>query len=103
MKFYKDSVPYVSVIDHEAGFVMDIKSVQEVDEYEDTVRIKCGEFVEPFKKGYVCNLVFHYEVEEVNGDEIEKKSDVVKDLVLVYINKRWDINGYPQIEYIFYK
>lgn len=102
MKIIQDSVPQLTLTDKD-GFVQEIKSVRYFDETEDRVVLRCAEFVKSFVRGYTCNLVCNYSVGDLHGKETENQTDLIADLLLVYANKSWSIDGYPEFEYIFYK
>lgn len=103
MKFISHSVPDVTVVSDDKGYELNIKTMQYLDEQEDRVCLKCAEYIPIFKRGFTCNLVCHYETTNRDQKDKEKYSDVIKDLVLVYINKSWDIESIPSFEYVFYK
>lgn len=102
MKFIKDFVPNITVVNDD-GYVMDIKSMRYFDETEDRVVLKCAEFVKPFKRGFTCNLVQNFSIVDSNRENEEPQTDCIKDLVLVYINKYYGIDNFPEYEYIFFK
>jgi hypothetical protein len=102
MKFIKDSVPDITVL-NEDGFVLEIKTMRYFDETEDRVTLKCAEFVKPFKRGFTCDLVTNYSIVDQSRENPETQTDCIKDLVLVHINKCFDMESIPQHEYIFFK
>jgi hypothetical protein len=103
MKFIQDSVPDVTVVPLDETPILQIKSMQYLDEKEDKVIVQCAEYVEELKRGFTCDLIYEYSIGNENRENKEKRFDDIKDLVLVYINKGWDVEGLPVFEYIFFK
>lgn len=102
MKFVRDSVPDVSVVSEKKPMFA-IQSMRHLDESEDKVILKCAEYVEQFKRGFVCDLITYYNAVDKNRDNKEEHSDTIKDLVLVHVNKYWNIEEIPEFEYVFFK
>lgn len=102
MKFIKSSVPDVKVESANSD-TFEIKSMQYLDESDDRVYLKCAEYVEQFKRGFVCDLVCEYETVNANQEDSETQTDNIRDLVLVYVNKTYDNEYVPVFEYIFFK
>lgn len=104
MRFIQDLVPQITVVPLDETPILQIKSMQYLDETEDKVILKCAEYVEELKRGFTCNLISEFNIGDWNIKENnEKRFDETKDLVLVYIKKSWDIGGMPSFEYVFYK
>ena len=47
------------------------------------------------------NLIF--KVVNTDGEFIQKREDIIANLVLVYINKKLNMNELAEFEYIFFK
>lgn len=103
MKTFYDNVPDVTVVTQEKDYQFIIKSTQYLNEDDDRVYLKCVEHVPMFKRGLVCDLIIHYATTDLNEENREEHSDLIRDVVLVYINKEWDLEGMPQFEYVSYK
>ncbi|MGG3890219.1 hypothetical protein [Metabacillus fastidiosus] len=103
MEFINEQVPDVSVITDEKGYELAIKSIQYLDEKHDRVHLRCAEHMPIFKRGFVCDLACHYTTVNQAQEEKQEYVDAIRDLVLVYINKSWDIQNRPVFEYIFFK
>lgn len=81
-----------------------INTIQSFKEDEYKVLLKCAEEIPEFKRGLVCDLYYEFELYDLKSQEISgMRGDFIRDLVLVYINKRADIEYLPQFEYVFYK
>ncbi len=102
MKFNKDTIVDVKVIKSDER-LYEIKTMQRLTENERRVTLRCAEHVDLFKRGFTCDLDCHYEISDFNMENEEHRSYLIKDLVLVYINKSYDVNSYPVIDYVFYK
>lgn len=96
------SLPNIGVIKDDKA-ICEIQSVQQYDEDDTRVYLRCAEYVDEFKRGFTCDFELEYLVQDINVQNEEKQFDNVKDLVLVHVNKRFDIDGYLQFEYVFYK
>ena len=56
------------------------------------------------KRGLVCDLLCEFNLRGDDGNKkAYKKTESIKDLVLVYINKNSDRGSCALFEYIFYK
>ena len=98
MKFIK-GVPDILVND-----TYEIKTVQYFDEDEDRVILRIAEYVPQFARGYVCDMVFSFQLIDKDTYEVENAyCSHVNDLVLVTIRKTAEIMSPPQFEYVFYK
>jgi len=65
-----------------------------------------AEEVVDFKRGFVCDMECSFQLVEVNVSEnnvVNERIDIIKDLVLVYINKDTQYGYVPDFEYVFYK
>ncbi|WP_299831735.1 hypothetical protein [uncultured Metabacillus sp.] len=96
------SVPNVTVIKNNEP-VRTIETMQYLDEQDDRVYLRCAETVKEFVRGLTCDLNCHYLTFDQNRENEETDSFDIKDLVLVHINKTFDINGVPEFEYVFFK
>ncbi|MBL4951077.1 hypothetical protein JK635_02330 [Neobacillus sp. YIM B02564] len=104
MIFIQDSLPStVTVVPLNDDPMLQIKSIQYLDETEDRVILKCAEYVEELKRGFTCNLIYEFNIGDRNRENKEKRFEEIKDLVLVYINRTWDVGGIPTWEYVFFK
>lgn len=103
MKFIKTSVPDIRVIPNHDKPAFNIDSMQYLDETDDRVYLKCAEYVGEFKRGFVCDLITYYDTVNSDREDKESHSDTIRDLVLVYVNKTYDIEFRPVFEYIFFK
>lgn len=57
-----------------------------------------------FKRGYVCDLECYFNrVDIITYEQKENRVELIRDLVLLYINKSTYVDGYTQFEYVFYK
>ncbi len=101
MKFIKD-LPDIIILQNNQ-YKFNIKSVQKFNEDESRVILKCVEDISEFKKGYVCDMECHFPLVEIDGVEVGKRIDTIRDLVLVYINKDIESEYAPSFEYVFYK
>jgi hypothetical protein len=102
LKFIKNPVPDITAV-NENGYLLDVKSVRYFDETEDRVTLKCAEYVKPFVRGFTCDLIANYSIVDQNRENQEDIADCIQDLVLVYVNKYWLIDGFPEFEYVFFK
>ncbi|PAD84864.1 hypothetical protein CHH57_02205 [Niallia circulans] len=102
MKFACDFVPDIVVL-KDGEEIHKITSVQSYEETEDRVIVKFVENIDDIKKGFTCDFKLIYNVVDQNEQEKEEMQEDVKDLVLVYKNKYWDIERVPGFEYIFFK
>ena len=102
MKFIKDFVPLVKVVKGDE-VLFTIESMQELDEQDDRVYVKCAEYVDILKRGLTCDLDCSYQICDKYRNVVEENNDVIRDLVLVYVNKYMTIDGYPEFEYVFFK
>lgn len=103
MKIIKDRVPDVTVIPRDKLNFFTIESMQVFNEMEDRVILRCAEYVEEFKRGLVCDLVINFEVYDQEATNKKIENDVVSGVVLVYVNKCFEIDGNPQYDYVFFK
>jgi hypothetical protein len=103
MKFIKN-VPNLKISQNNQ-YIFEIKTVQKFDEDEDRVILKCAEEILEFKRGFVCDMNCIYTIIETDDDfkTIGERVDIIKDLILVYINKYSQYDELTEFEYIFYK
>jgi len=101
MKFIKDISNIIISQNNQCKF--NIRSVQGFNEDENKIILKCAEDISEFKKGYVCDMEYHFPLVENDGVEVGKRIDTIRDLVLVYINKDIELEYAPSFEYVFYK
>lgn len=81
-----------------------IETWQDFDEDESTLTLRFAEFNPIFKRGLVCDIQYELEIVDCIDQEIKKThKDVLRNLVLVYVNKEISINSIPQYTYVFYK
>ena len=98
MKFIKD-VPNILVNND-----FEITTVQYFDEDEDTITLKIAEHIPQFVRGYVCDMVFNFQIlDGKTCDDAGRYCSHIKDAVLVHVRKRVEIDSLPQFEYVFYK
>lgn len=103
MKIIKNYLPDIEVNPYSTNSFA-IRSMQYFDEQDDRVIIKCAEYVDVFKRGFVCDLKLTYDVIDYpDYENVEEVNELVRDLVLVYVNKYMTIESVPEFEYIFYK
>lgn len=100
MEFVK-GVPNLKVLAED--FEFDITTVQEFDEREDVIYLKCAEYVKDFKRGYVCDIAATYPLADRKGNVEDEFTDTNYNLVLVHVNKCTEVTTLPEFEYIFYK
>ena len=102
MKFIKDISNIIILQNDHCKF--EIRSVQGFNEDENKIILKCAEDISEFKKGYVCDMECHFQlIDSICQENDGERIDVIKDLVLVYINKDMNFDYMPQFEYVFYK
>jgi hypothetical protein len=102
MKFIKD-LPNI-IISQNDQYMFEIRSVQKFNEDENRVILKCAEEISEFKRGYVCDMECYFRlIENEENNEVGKRVDTVRDLVLVYINKNVEFGYVSDFEYVFYK
>ena len=105
MKFIK-GMPNIKIFQND-NYMLEIKTVQKFDEDEDRIILKCAEEISEFKRGFICDIETIYIVESDNGDNVVKelsmRNDIIKNLVLVYMNKCSQFGYITEFEYIFYK
>jgi hypothetical protein len=101
MEFIGDRVPNVRVTSSNCDFV--IKSMQYLDEDEQTVTLKCAEYINVFKRGFVCDLGLQYSIVNGNEELLGDSLYPIKDLILVYVNKEFELDSFPAYRYIFFK
>lgn len=83
---------------------IEIKTWQDFDEDESTLTLQFAEYNPIFKRGLVCDIQYEIEIVDCIDQEIKKThKDVLRNLVLVYVNKEISINSIPQYTYVFYK
>lgn len=80
-----------------------ITTIQYFNEDEDRVILQCAENVSIFKRGFVCDMEVIFSLVDASGNKIGERSEMVEDLVLVYINKKAGYDYVPEFEYVFYK
>lgn len=83
----------------------EINTLQYLEEQDDRVYLRCAEYIPLFKRGFTCDLVLEYCVQDTdstNGEK-DKNYDYIQDLVLVYVNKEFDLESLTRYEYVFYK
>lgn len=85
--------------------LLTIKSGQYYDEDETRVVLRCAEYVPEFQRGFMCGFrITSYIRDSYNGERENKRYvDEVQNLLLVYINKGFDIDSLPSFTYVFYK
>ena len=104
MKFI-ESVPNIKISQNNQ-YILEIRSVQKFNEDENKIILKCAEEVVDFKRGFVCDMECSFQLVEVNvskNNVVNERIDIIKDLVLVYINKDTQYGYVPDFEYVFYK
>lgn len=105
MKFIK-GVPDIK-ISQNGKYIFEINTVQKFIESEDKIILKCAEEIPEFKRGFVCDMDCIYIIIDTDDPNFQKiiseRSDTIKDLVLVYINKHSQYDEVTEFEYIFYK
>ena len=101
MKFRTD-VPDIKFM-KDGKLQFEVKSVQEFEELEDRVIIRFAEHVDFLKRGYVCDIECEYLIVDQNESRIDTYKETVKDLVLVYINQKYEVASIGYVEYTFYK
>ena len=102
MKFI-NGMPDIKIFQND-NYMLEIKTVQKFDEDEDRIILKCAEEISEFKRGFICDMETIYIVESDNVvKELSMRNDIIKDLVLVYINKCSQFGYVTEFEYIFYK
>lgn len=102
MKFIKN-VPNIKILQNNQ-YILEIKSVQTFREIQDKVILQCAEEIPMFKRGYICDMECHFQlIDSICQENDGERIDVIKDLVLVYINKDINFDYMPQFEYVFYK
>jgi len=102
MKFIK-GMPNIKIFQND-NYMLEIKTVQKFDEDEDRIILKCAEEISEFKRGFICDMETIYIVESDNVvKELSIRSDIIKNLVLVYMNKCSQFGYITEFEYIFYK
>lgn len=81
-----------------------IETWQDFDEDESTLTLRFVEFNPIFKRGLVCDIQYELEIVDCIDQEIKKThKNVLRNLVLVYVNKEISNNSIPQYTYVFYK
>lgn len=102
MKFIK-GLPNI-IISQNNQYMFEIRSVQKFNEDENKIILKCAEEIPAFKRGYVCDMGCYFElVENDENNKVGERVDVIRDLVLVYINKDIEFGYVSDFEYVFYK
>lgn len=101
MNFIK-GVPDIQVLKDDKE-LFKITSVQYFDEDDDRVILKCAEDVPEFKRGFTCDFNCIFKLANPNYKIFGERTDKVKDLVLVFINKSAGLDDVAQFEYVFYK
>lgn len=103
MEFLKDMTNIILIKDNE--YIRNINTIQKFDEDEDRVILQCAENVDEFRRGLICDLECGFSKCNETGLIIDNdiRTDLIKDLVLVYINKNINMGSVPQFEYVFYK
>lgn len=103
MEFLKGVPNIILIKDNE--YIRNINTVIRFDEDEDRVILQCAENIKEFQRGLVCDLECAFFICNSTGtikaDDV--RNELIKDLVLVYINKSTDMDRLPQFEYVFYK
>jgi len=96
-------VPNIRVIN--SKYDCQIDYVQSFDEDEDRLILRCAEYMQCFERGFICDMDCRFDIYDTELGKITGESKyVVKDLLLVHIRKRTDVDSYiPQFEYVFYK
>jgi putative lipase involved disintegration of autophagic bodies len=101
MIFLKD-VPNIKIIKNDK-YIMNINTVQKFIENDNKVIMQCAEDIPMFTKGYVCDMECYFNRINDSYEYQDDRINIIKDLVLVYINKNADMESLAQFEYIFYK
>jgi hypothetical protein len=101
MNFIK-GVPIIKISQNNK-YLFNITTVQKFKENEDKVILQCAEDIPEFMRGYICNMDCHFKVVNENCENKYERNSIIKDLVLVYINKDLQYNYMPSFEYIFFK
>lgn len=82
----------------------EVKSWQDFDEDESTLTLRFAEFNPIFKRGLACDIQYELEIVNHINHEIKKThKDILRNLVLVYVNKEISMDSFPQYTYVFYK
>jgi len=96
------SIPNIKVINSKHD--CQINTVQGFDEDEDRVILQCAEYIQCFKRGFICDMDCRFEVYDTKECKAIGESQYeIKDLLLVYIHKYADKDSYSQFKYVFYK
>lgn len=103
MEFLK-SISGIMVLQN-GNYIRDIASIQSLLEDENKVILQCAENLEEFQRGYTCDLEISFNKCNNTGELVEDNDrlEIIKDLVLVYINKDVACGSPVQFTYIFYK
>lgn len=75
-------------------------------EDEDKVVIATQEFIDEFKRGFICDMKVKFEVLNVEGNVSEEYKYMVTyldDLLLARINKYSSVDGITLFDYVFLK
>ena len=105
MMIIKQSVPNVTIIQN-GEWVYDINTMIYLDEDKHTLTLCCAEYIPFFKRGYVCDIVQNFALfksDDIKQDPVKFEALCTKDMVLVYINKSYEVTDIPRFYYVFYK
>jgi len=100
---YLNKLPDILVKNQKGESLQYIETLQKFKERQRTVLLQCVENVPTFKRGFICDLECCFPIRNENHEIIGQRVDIIKDLVLVYINKNADLDYVPIFTYIFYK
>lgn len=105
MKFIQDQLPYVTIVTYDnTNPSFKIDSMQSFNETPEKVILKCAEYVDEFKRGFTCDMQLEFILGNWdNKENNEQCKEYIEDLVLVHINKCFELPRVPQYEYVFYK
>jgi len=75
-------------------------------EDEDKIVIATQEFIDEFKRGFICDMKVKFEVLNVEGnvsEEYKYMATYLDDLLLARINKYSSVDGITLFDYVFLK
>lgn len=95
-------VPKVKVIQN-GKVIRQIDTIREYSDDEDRVRLECAEQIPEFKRGYICDLEVIFDVVNEGSVKVGNHTEIIKDVLLVYINKDSGLDSMPTFENVFYR
>ncbi len=84
----------------------EIKAIYQFVEEDNKVIISSQEFIDEFKRGFICDMKLKFQVLDVEknvDEEYKYLATYLDDLLLIRINKYNSVDGIALFDYVFLK